>query len=246
MGSFSLGVLSTIDEPLLPYYLDSFIKNNISDIYVICDEKNVSNKDKIIWHERTLGFINHNNQKNIYNYNRKSLPFYFVSNHNSKQAINLYKSLKLECLFNAGTPRKISTKIINLMGIGVVNIHPGILPQYRGCSAVEWAIFNDEKIGNTAHFMDKGYDTGPIILSESYNFFKNIEYVKIRRHVYNKGCKLAGKVVSMIKKNKITKLSSSLVVQDEDIAKYYPPISEEKLKNIILKVSENRYKYQNK
>ena len=69
------------------------------------------------------------------------------------------------------------------MSNGVVNIHPGLLPKYRGCSCTEWAILNDEKIGNTAHYMDSEYDSRPIIIKESYDFKKEDNYENVRTKI---------------------------------------------------------------
>ncbi len=40
----------------------------------------------------------------------------------------------------------------------------GILPFYRGMNVTEWAAFNGDPIGCTVHLIDKGIDTGDIIL----------------------------------------------------------------------------------
>lgn len=47
----------------------------------------------------------------------------------------------------------------------IINFHPSLLPDYPGLKAIDQAIAADAKyIGNTAHFIDSGVDTGPIIL----------------------------------------------------------------------------------
>ena len=49
----------------------------------------------------------------------------------------------------------------------IINFHPAILPMYPGVNAIDQAV-NDKHspllIGNTAHFIDEGMDTGPIIM----------------------------------------------------------------------------------
>lgn len=47
---------------------------------------------------------------------------------------------------------------------GVINLHAGKLPRYRGRNVINWAIINGEQeIGLTAHMVDEGIDTGPIL-----------------------------------------------------------------------------------
>ena len=45
-----------------------------------------------------------------------------------------------------------------------VNLHPSLLPKYRGRAPINWAIINNEsEIGLTAHFIDAGVDSGDIL-----------------------------------------------------------------------------------
>ena len=45
-------------------------------------------------------------------------------------------------------------------------MHGGILPEYRGGDAMQWAIINGEReTGVTLHYIDEGVDTGPITAS---------------------------------------------------------------------------------
>lgn len=58
----------------------------------------------------------------------------------------------------------LSKSILHLAPFGVVNLHPSLLPKYRGRAPVNWAILNGEaNLGLTAHFVDDGMDTGDII-----------------------------------------------------------------------------------
>jgi len=55
--------------------------------------------------------------------------------------------------------------IITLPKLGCINVHPSILPQYRGPAPAYWILKNKEKLsGVTIHFIDEGIDTGDIIL----------------------------------------------------------------------------------
>ena len=48
-------------------------------------------------------------------------------------------------------------KIIDSLKYGILNVHPGILPKYKGRTCVEWSIFNDDKVG-IAVGVTKGLD----------------------------------------------------------------------------------------
>jgi len=54
--------------------------------------------------------------------------------------------------------------LLTLAPRGVVNLHPSLLPAYRGRAPINWAILHGEReLGLTAHFVDEGMDTGDII-----------------------------------------------------------------------------------
>lgn len=59
---------------------------------------------------------------------------------------------------------RIPTWMLALPAKGVVNVHPSLLPRYRGPSPVAWAILNgDRETGVTFMLTDEGWDTGPIL-----------------------------------------------------------------------------------
>lgn len=239
-----IGLLSTIDHPLLPFFISSIASQGLNKIIVIVDSKTESEKDRRIWNERTGGAFERvdGGKASIYSLCSLRIPFFFVENHNDDDSLSIIMGEKVDCLFNAGTPRRVSKRIIESVPHGVVNVHPGLLPRYRGCSAVEWAIFNDEKIGNSAHFMDEGYDTGNIIHSEWYEFPTDADYQSIRVRVYRDGCVLAGKVLKCINKTRMT--PNDGLVQDSKNGKYWSPIPDEKFRNVLQKIEAREYKYQ--
>lgn len=61
----------------------------------------------------------------------------------------------------------IAGKILKQYKNKIINFHPAILPMYPGINAIDQAV-NDSRsvllIGNTAHFIDAGVDSGPIIM----------------------------------------------------------------------------------
>jgi methionyl-tRNA formyltransferase len=64
----------------------------------------------------------------------------------------------------AGFPWKIPPDALAVPRLGIVNVHPSLLPQYRGPIPVGWAIRNgDTEVGLTIHKMDAELDTGPIL-----------------------------------------------------------------------------------
>ena len=63
----------------------------------------------------------------------------------------------------------IPSMVVSLAPLGAVNLHPSLLPAYRGRASINWAILKGEtQLGLTGHFVDEGMDTGDIIEQVSY------------------------------------------------------------------------------
>lgn len=61
----------------------------------------------------------------------------------------------------------IKQDVIDAVNGRIFNLHPALLPQYRGCSSLTWAMINgEEECGFTFHYIDAGCDTGNIILQK--------------------------------------------------------------------------------
>jgi methionyl-tRNA formyltransferase len=62
-------------------------------------------------------------------------------------------------------PRRIPAELLRLPALGWLNVHPSLLPAYRGPAPLFWAFRNGETtIGVTVHFMDQEFDTGDIAM----------------------------------------------------------------------------------
>lgn len=57
----------------------------------------------------------------------------------------------------------LTEKILSKFHKGIINIHPAILPEFRGLDGALWAMYEKGDIGVTAYKVDKGIDTGSII-----------------------------------------------------------------------------------
>jgi hypothetical protein len=64
----------------------------------------------------------------------------------------------------------IPESILEIPKYGCVNIHGSLLPKYRGAAPIQWAVLDGEKeTGVTTMLMDKGIDTGDILLKRVIN-----------------------------------------------------------------------------
>ena len=63
--------------------------------------------------------------------------------------------------------RIVSPKLINAFPRRIINLHPSLLPKYKGLHAIEQAFYSGDKItGCTVHYVTEELDSGEIILQE--------------------------------------------------------------------------------
>jgi phosphoribosylglycinamide formyltransferase-1 len=73
-----------------------------------------------------------------------------------------------DVLLLAGFMRILGSDVINAYSNRIMNIHPALLPSFKGLHAQKQALDYGVKItGCTVHFVDEGMDSGPIILQKS-------------------------------------------------------------------------------
>ncbi|HEX6534319.1 MAG TPA: methionyl-tRNA formyltransferase [Gemmatimonadaceae bacterium] len=100
---------------------------------------------------------------------------------------------------------------------GVVNLHAGMLPRYRGRNVINWAIINGEtEIGVTAHWVDDGIDSGDIIAQRALPIALDDDYGAVLARVVATIPGMAAEVVSAIARG-----TAPRVPQDESRATYF-------------------------
>jgi len=84
----------------------------------------------------------------------------------------------------------IKKSIFGCFKLGILNFHPGDLPKYRGASAPEFQIYDDNPVVCTCHQIDEGIDSGPIhskknlsISYDNYYLFRSSIYPEISKFV---------------------------------------------------------------
>ena len=94
----------------------------------------------------------------------------------------------------------IQSAVIAISRFGILNLHSGILPQYRGVMATFWAMLNSDKhVGCTLHYIIDGtIDTGPIVSIYQKRRNEKTDYFTNVMGLYTPGCELIFKAVKTI------------------------------------------------
>ena len=93
---------------------------------------------------------------------------------------------KIQFICLAGYMKILSKKFIKNFKGKIINIHPSLLPKYKGLNTHEKVIKNKEKYtGCTVHYVNNKLDSGKIILQKKIKIFKNDNPKSIKRRVLN-------------------------------------------------------------
>ena len=91
-------------------------------------------------------------------------------------------NIRLICL--AGFMKILPDYFIRLYSGKIINIHPSLLPKYKGLKTHERVILNKEKYtGCTVHYVNKYLDSGKIVMQKKIKIMKNDTPVLIKKKV---------------------------------------------------------------
>ena len=83
--------------------------------------------------------------------------------------LNKIKQHKISIICLAGFMRILSSNFINVFGKKIINIHPSLLPKFKGLNTFQRVLQNKEKkTGCTVHFVNNKLDSGKIILKKFF------------------------------------------------------------------------------
>lgn len=119
---------------------------------------------------------------------------------NSPEGLQLLEELRPDLIISIRYRRILREAAIAIPQHGVLNLHSGILPDYRGVMATFWAMLAGEKqIGTTLHWIvDSGIDTGPVIGIHRKAMCPRRSYLANVLGLYNGGCDLVAAAVEDI------------------------------------------------
>ncbi|MBJ99893.1 MAG: hypothetical protein CMB48_02775 [Euryarchaeota archaeon] len=103
------------------------------------------------------------------------IPHVTVSIHNSEKVMPHIKDLNLDLIVFGGT-RIIRGDILDFPKDGVINSHPGLLPDCRGSASPAWSVYHDIPIGSSTHFCDNGIDTGDLLFRREVPVKRGMTY----------------------------------------------------------------------
>ena len=112
---------------------------------------------------------------------------------------------------------RLGAELLDLPRLGCVNVHGGLLPEYRGSNPIQWALLNDEvETGVTMHYMTEGFDQGDIIARERVAICFEDTWLDVRERLQRAAERLLEQELP-----KILSGTNARLPQDESRARYY-------------------------
>ena len=130
-------------------------------------------------------------KKKIYNYNKKRVS--------EKKTLKDLKSNNIKLICLAGFMKILTRNFINEFKGKIINIHPSLLPKYKGLKTHERVIKNKEKYsGCTVHLVNSKLDSGKIILQKKVRLSKKETPLSLKKKILKHEHRLYPRAISKI------------------------------------------------
>ena len=104
----------------------------------------------------------------------KGIPVYAPEDPNHPLWRERIRAMKPDYLFSFYYRQLLGKEILSLPSKGALNLHGSLLPKYRGCAPLNWAIINGEKeSGVTLHLMTEKADAGDIVAQKKFTITRD-------------------------------------------------------------------------
>ena len=129
---------------------------------------------------------------------------------------NNLKKLKPDLICLAGFMKVLSSFIIKKWKNKIINVHPSLLPSFKGLNTHEKALNKGVKIsGCTIHFVDESLDGGPIIAQAATIVDKKMTNKELSVKILKMEHKIYPEVINLFAKKKISVKKNKVFIKDE-------------------------------
>lgn len=137
--------------------------------------------------------------------------------------VEIFRSLAPDLVVLAAYGQLLPKEIVDQPPLGCLNIHPSLLPEYRGAAPIHRAIINGEKVsGITIMQMAAELDAGDIILQEETPIGEDEIFDQLHDRLAHRGAELLIQAIAMTVNGTVQR-----VPQDKAAATYAPRLNKE-------------------
>ena len=132
--------------------------------------------------------------------------------------IELLVKHKTDLVVTAGFMRILSPVFVRAFENRIINIHPSLLPSFPGINAQQQALNYGVKFtGCTAHFIDEGTDTGPIIMQAVVPVSASDDVTSLSKKILKEEHRILPESVKLFCDNKISVQGRNVLIKSSKI-----------------------------
>lgn len=116
------------------------------------------------------------------------IPVWEIGSLSDPPTLALLAALKPDLIVVACFPFILPAAVLHLPRYGCLNLHPSLLPAYRGPIPLFWmARQGERRAGVTLHFMNEGADSGDIVAQTAFDWPEGISGTELEQHCAAEG-----------------------------------------------------------
>lgn len=151
------------------------------------------------------------------------LPVYQPTTLKTTEEQDILKSFAADVMVVAAYGMILPKAVLDIPRLGCINIHPSLLPRWRGAAPIQRTIYaGDKETGVTIMQMDEGLDTGPILLQNQFALSHHETSASLHDELATQGAMLLVEVLSSLANESLTSIK-----QNDAAATYAKKITKE-------------------
>jgi methionyl-tRNA formyltransferase len=137
-----------------------------------------------------------------------NLSIFQPENINSEDSIRKIKEFAPDLIILIAYGQILSGEVLGIPTYGCLNVHPSLLPHYKGSAPIQWTIIRGEKeTGISFLFMNEKIDAGDIILQKNIKILPEENCQQLSGRLAEESAKIIPEVLNNIKKGNYNKIS---------------------------------------
>jgi len=142
---------------------------------------------------------------------------------NSFEVSDQIRRENIDCAVLVSYRHFIKPLLLHLFPKGFINLHPSLLPKYRGAAPIQRALLAGETLtGVTTFFMTEEIDAGPIILQKETAISENETYGELKERLFLFGAELLSETLRLLTRGEVKPIP-----QNPEFATYAPAIKKD-------------------
>mgnify|MGYP001162203830 CR=1 FL=1 len=140
------------------------------------------------------------------------IPHTYIKAKNEDLIIDVFRAWKVDLIVMAGWMRIVTNKLIDAFPDKIINIHPSLLPKYKGLNAIERAFeAGDPYTGVSVHYVTEELDSGGIIVQGKVKILPDDTIETLTRKIHLKEYALLPVAIDHVKHQIQTKSHGHLL-----------------------------------